>query len=47
VYDGKRKMSDTWPMALLVMVSAIVIAWLCLKFYDEPVRKWLRKKMEK
>ena len=33
-----------WPVALLVTVSSIALAYLCLKFYDEPVRRWLSKR---
>jgi peptidoglycan/LPS O-acetylase OafA/YrhL len=32
------------PYALLTFAGAVTIAWLCLKFYDEPVRKWLQRK---
>jgi peptidoglycan/LPS O-acetylase OafA/YrhL len=35
---------DCWGMALLVVISSIVLAFLCLKLYDEPVRRWLTKK---
>jgi peptidoglycan/LPS O-acetylase OafA/YrhL len=28
----------------LLVIAAIAIAWVCLKFYDEPVREWLRKR---
>ena len=38
---------DCWGMALLVVVSSIVLAFLCLKLYDEPVRRWLTKKIGK
>ena len=31
-------------MALLVVSASIVLAYLCLKLYDEPVRRWLSKK---
>ena len=34
----------SWPMALLVIASSIVLAILCLKLYDEPVRRWLANK---
>ena len=34
-------LQETWYVALAVVVSSIVLAWLCLKIYDEPVRKWL------
>lgn len=37
-------LEQTWGMALLVMICSVVLAYLCLKFYDEPVRKWLEKK---
>ena len=33
-----------WPTALLVIASSMIIAWLSLKFYDEPVRRWLSKR---
>lgn len=36
-------LQETWYVALAVVVSCIVLAWLCLKIYDEPVRKWLAK----
>jgi peptidoglycan/LPS O-acetylase OafA/YrhL len=30
-------------VATLVVLSSILLAILCLKFYDEPVRQWLSK----
>ena len=36
-------LQETWHVALLVVVSSVALAWLCLKIYDEPVRKWLAK----
>lgn len=36
-------LQETWYVALAVVVSSIVLAWLCLKLYDVPVRKWLTK----
>lgn len=35
--------ADTWPLALAMMGASICLAWLCLKCYDEPVRKWLKR----
>lgn len=35
---------EAWPMALIVYVGSVLLAYLCLKLYDEPVRKWLGKK---
>ncbi|MBQ2126527.1 MAG: acyltransferase [Bacteroidaceae bacterium] len=34
-------------VALLVVLLSIVLALLCLKLYDEPVRRWLTRKMQK
>ena len=33
---------ETWPAALAAVTASIILAWLCLKLYDMPVRKWLR-----
>lgn len=35
--------SQTWHVALALFFGNIVLAYLCLKFYDEPVRKYLTK----
>ena len=40
-------LQDCWPMAALVVVSSILLAYLCLKLYDEPVRRWLSRKFIK
>ena len=45
VADHKIPMSQAWPFALLTFVSSILIAYACLKLYDEPVRRWLKKKV--
>ena len=34
-------------VAALVIVSSIALAFLCLKLYDEPVRRWLTRKLMK
>ena len=31
-------------MALLVVSASVILAFLCLKLYDEPVRRWLSKR---
>ncbi len=36
--------SGCWALALTVIAASLVLAVLCLKFYDVPVRKWLSKK---
>ena len=37
-------LGETWPEALITCAVSIAAAWLCLKFYDLPVRRWLAKK---
>lgn len=34
------------PQALLTFTGAVLLAYASLKWYDEPVRAWLRKKMK-
>ncbi len=38
-------LAETWPVALLTCAASVVAAWLCLRFYDIPVRRWLARKM--
>jgi len=33
------------PYALSILLGGIVLAYACLKWYDEPVRHWLRTKL--
>jgi peptidoglycan/LPS O-acetylase OafA/YrhL len=44
VKDGKAPFENPVSNALLVFVSSITLAYICLKLYDEPVRRWLRKR---
>ncbi|MDB5012778.1 MAG: acyltransferase [Daejeonella sp.] len=44
VQDHKIPFRDALPVGLLVWISSIVLAYICLKFYDEPVRSWLGKR---
>ena len=34
-------LAETWPVAIGVILLNILVAWVCLKLYDEPVRRWL------
>ncbi len=43
--DKKMSLRDALPIAILVLVSSIILAYAVLKFYDEPVRAWLKKKV--
>lgn len=42
-HEGKT-LSDVWPISLLILVGSIALSYAALKWYDEPVRKWLRRK---
>ena len=43
VVDKKLSIQQALPFSLLVLVSAVAIAYACLRLYDEPVRRWLNK----
>ncbi len=45
VATNKIKLKEAFPVGLIVFISCIAIAYISLKFYDEPVRKWLKNKM--
>lgn len=36
--------AETWHVAVVVVIASIILAWLCLRFYDMPIRKWLTSK---
>ncbi|MET4081942.1 peptidoglycan/LPS O-acetylase OafA/YrhL [Pedobacter sp. UYP30] len=38
-------LAQAWPYALLILIGSIGLAYATLKWYDEPVRKWLKKKL--
>jgi peptidoglycan/LPS O-acetylase OafA/YrhL len=43
--DKGITMVQAWPYALLILIAAVVFAYVALRWYDEPVRKWLGKKL--
>lgn len=47
VKNEKLSFSDSLPGALAVVVGSILLAYVCLKCYDEPVRKYLTKRFLK
>ena len=38
---------ETWLVALCLIIANVVLAYVCLKCYDEPVRRWLAKRFLK
>jgi len=47
VANTKIPLQDAFPVSVLVLASSVVLAWACLKLYDEPVRVWLKRKVLK
>jgi peptidoglycan/LPS O-acetylase OafA/YrhL len=45
VYHNKISLREAYPVALIVLISSIGLAYACLKLYDEPVNLWLKKKV--
>jgi peptidoglycan/LPS O-acetylase OafA/YrhL len=44
VISNKIPIQQAAPVGIGVLAASIIIAYACLKLYDEPVREWLRKK---
>lgn len=44
LWSDKPEFSQTWPVIGLLFFGNILLAYLCLKLYDGPIRKWLTKK---
>lgn len=36
-------LAETWPLAVTVFVGNVALAYVSLKFYDVPVRRWLKR----
>lgn len=46
VSNGKKPLSETYPVLMLTFLCALLLAYASMKWYDEPVRKWLKRKFE-
>lgn len=44
LWSEKLTFSQSWPVALALFFGSILLAYLCLKLYDEPLRRWLSRK---
>ena len=44
VWKNELTFAQTWPVALVLLFGNILLAWLTLKFYDEPLRRVLSKR---
>lgn len=45
VVNGKNTLEDSWIAALATVIISIAFAYVSMKFYDIPVRKWLTQKL--
>lgn len=45
VWSKELTFGEVWPVAVGIVVMVVVLAWLLLKCYDEPVRRWLTRKL--
>jgi peptidoglycan/LPS O-acetylase OafA/YrhL len=45
VTNNKLSLAQSWPYFLLTVIVSIAVAYLTMKFYDIPIRNWLRKKV--
>ena len=44
VQDNKVAVAQGWPVAVATLAVCVLLAWICLTFYDVPVRQWLTTK---
>jgi peptidoglycan/LPS O-acetylase OafA/YrhL len=47
VQDNKIAVAQGWPVAIATVAVCMLLAYLCLTFYDIPVRQWLGAKFMK
>ncbi len=44
LWSNELTFGETWHVAIAIVFSAIILAWLLLIFYDRPVRRYLGKR---
>ena len=44
VTNNGLTLKESWPVGILVVFISIAVAYATMKFYDLPIREWLRKK---
>jgi peptidoglycan/LPS O-acetylase OafA/YrhL len=44
VVNTKPALMDALPVTALAFSASVALAWVCLKFYDEPARRWLARR---
>lgn len=49
-FDGNgvaMTFSEAWPAAVIVVIASIALAWICMKFYDIPLRLKINSYIDK
>ena len=41
IRHGIHDFAATWPWAVALLAGNVLLAWLLLRLYDEPLRRWL------
>lgn len=44
VHSGEATLSGSWIIGTAIFLGSVLLAFLCERFYDIPVRKWLKRK---
>jgi peptidoglycan/LPS O-acetylase OafA/YrhL len=44
VWKNELSFAEVWPMAIVLLFGNILLAWIVLKLYDMPVRKFFSKR---
>lgn len=39
-----KTIGDVWPEAIALVLGSLLLAWLFLRLYDRPLRRWLSRK---
>ena len=47
VWNNGYSYGQVWPVTIVIFICLIPIAYLFVRFYDEPTRKWLTGKLKK
>ncbi|NDV78357.1 acyltransferase [Dysgonomonas sp. 511] len=42
--NNNYTLEEAWPYGILALAAAILVAYISMRFYDLPVREWLRKR---
>lgn len=46
IKTGQFTLAETWPVVIAVILGSLLLAWLSLKFYDIPLRRWLSRRFQ-